>query len=63
MRSDGVNEPNEKVTNEVLFERQEHFSRNYGYDITSHFNLPQPDSSLVFHSHHTGAQRGNTVQH
>ena len=29
MRSDGVNEPNEKVTNEVLFERQEHFSRNY----------------------------------
>ena len=63
MRSDGVNKRNEKINNEVLFEFQEHFSRNYGYDITSHFNLPQLDISFVSHSHPTGAQRGNTVQH
>ena len=62
MRSDGVNEPNEKITNEVLFEFQEHFSRS-GYDITSHFNLPQLDISFVSHSHPTGARRGNSVQH
>ena len=48
MRRDGVNEPNDQIVNEVLFELQEHLSRN-GFDMTSHFNLPQPYISFVSH--------------
>ncbi len=45
MHRDGVDEPTEDITNQVLFDIQQHLERN-GYDITTHFHLPLPDPTF-----------------